>query len=291
MQTILMRVIQILFGTLEAVVPRLSNTLALWFFFRPVRVPRPGREEPVLRKAKRSRRPLGGFYERSDASKYYEAYEWGEGPTVLLVHGWGGRGTQFHQMIDSLVERGYKVVAFDAPAHGDSPGVRTNLLEFGEIIRDLGGEYGEFQGVIAHSFGAVASIRALVLDQLPAQNLTVIGAPANIEFILQGFSKQVHITERSLGSIKDTLNQIASNDLDEFSLVTHLPALEQPLMIVHDAEDRSVDFQQGRAIAAMRPDAKWVATAGLGHNRILSDAAVIEGVLGFLESEVNIPVT
>lgn len=282
MQNIVIKLIRIVFQTLERLAPPISNRLALWFFFRPIKVPRPRRERPALETAKRTRRPLTGFYKRPPLEQYYETYEWGEGPPVLLVHGWGGRGSQFHQLVSALVEAGYKAVTFDAPAHGDSPGSRTNLLEFGEILRDLSQLHGEFQGIVAHSFGAVASARALVLDQLPARRLAIIGAPANMDFIFAGFSSQIQITERSLHSIKAFLTKLATRDLEEFSLVTHLPALKQPLLIVHDKDDRSVEVVQSQVVAEVRPDAARLTTSGLGHNRILSDPTVIEQVLDFV---------
>src|SRR5687768_17598331 len=40
--------------------------------------------------------------------------------TVYLVHGWGGRGSQFGAMVEPLLESGHRVVMLDAPAHGDS---------------------------------------------------------------------------------------------------------------------------------------------------------------------------
>jgi pimeloyl-ACP methyl ester carboxylesterase len=271
--------IQTSFGLAERFLPQLSNRMALWFFFRPIRAKRPSREEPVLRKARRARRALRGYYKRSLA--HYEAYEWGEGPPILFVHGWGGRGTQFYGMIERFVQEGYRAVAFDAPAHGDSPGTRTNLLEYGEIIRDLGKEYGEFQNVVAHSFGGVASIRALVLDQVSAQKLTIIGAPARMDSIFEGFSRQLRITDRSLQSIKGVLNELSSGDPEEFSLMTHLSKLRQPLLVLHDSDDRSVSVEEGRKIAEGSPQAEWVNTGGLGHNRILSDPTVTDRVLGF----------
>ena len=274
--------LQTTFGLVERFLPQVSNRMALWFFFRPIRAKRPSREEPVLREARRVRRPLRGYYKRSLA--HYEVYEWGEGPPVLFVHGWGGRGTQFYRMIERFVEEGYRAVTFDAPAHGDSPGTRTNLLEYGEIIRDLGKQYGEFQNVVAHSFGGVASIRALVLDRVSAQRLTVIGAPARMDSIFDGFSRQLRITERSLRSIRGVLDELSSGDPDEFSFMTHLPQLQQPLLVLHDSDDRSVSVKEGLTIAEGSPTAEWVNTRGLGHNRILSDSAVTERVLGFTKS-------
>ena len=283
MQKIVITSLQFLFRMLESFVPVLSNRLALWLFFRPAQVARPKRELPILKAAKRERRQLEGYYRRPTHLQYYEAYEWGEGPPVLLVHGWGGRGTQFHGLVGALVGTGYKAVSFDAPAHGDSPGSRTNLLEFGEILRDLSAQHGEFRGIVAHSFGAVASVRGLVLDGIPAGGLTTLGAPANLEVLFEGFTRQLRVTERSLRSIKSFLNELAVEDMEEFSLLTHLPAMDRPLLVFHDTDDTSVEVAQGQRIAQARPDAEWVQTTGLGHNRILSDQGVIARILEFLD--------
>ena len=35
---------------------------------------------------------------------------WGEGPTVLLVHGWGGHAGQMTPLVDSVVAAGHRAV-------------------------------------------------------------------------------------------------------------------------------------------------------------------------------------
>lgn len=282
MHKIINQTLQFLFRNLESLSPALSSKLALWLFFRPLRVERPQREKSVYEQARRFQRSIEGFYPRDASQAYYVGYEWGEGPPVLLVHGWAGRGTQFHGLITTLVEAGFKVITFDAPAHGDTPGKRTNLLEFGEILRDLSQIYGEFEGLVAHSFGAVAAVRALVLDAMPAKTLATLGAPSDVDFILQGFCHQLHITSRSLAAITDSLNTLAQNDLNDFSFLAHSPKLTQPLLIFHDTEDRSVAFEQGQILQRACPEAEFVETNGLGHNRILSDPDVARKIVDFL---------
>ncbi|MCH2108975.1 MAG: hypothetical protein MK135_06570 [Polyangiaceae bacterium] len=53
------------------------------------------------------------------------ALQYGSGPQILLVHGWGGAGVQMAAFVDPLVERGYSVVVVDLPAHGGSEGRTT----------------------------------------------------------------------------------------------------------------------------------------------------------------------
>lgn len=71
-----------------------------------------------------------------------KTYEWGEGEkTILLVHGWQSRGTALRSFVPKLKEAGFRVVAFDAAAHGDSSGKRVDLLDYGGAIKALYHKY------------------------------------------------------------------------------------------------------------------------------------------------------
>jgi pimeloyl-ACP methyl ester carboxylesterase len=58
----------------------------------------------------------------------------GDGPTVLFIHGWSGRGSQFYEWVNPLVKAGYSVVFMDASGHGDSDGKMSSLPEFRDAI-------------------------------------------------------------------------------------------------------------------------------------------------------------
>ena len=48
----------------------------------------------------------------------------------MLSHGWDGRASQFSVLARDLIAEGYRVVSFDAPAHGASAGRRTYLVDW-----------------------------------------------------------------------------------------------------------------------------------------------------------------
>jgi len=56
---------------------------------------------------------------------------------VLLVHGWEDHSGAMLSLVEPLRERGYRVVALDAPGHGLSPDIETHLLDTGEAIAAL----------------------------------------------------------------------------------------------------------------------------------------------------------
>ena len=110
---------------LEFMHPYLGMRLAAFFFARPFRYKLPKREIPVMTKAQKSSvhvKKLG---------KNVFCYHWsGKGPKIMLMHGWSGRATNFYLIIDALIRLDFDIYAFDAPAHGKSSGLTTNLPEF-----------------------------------------------------------------------------------------------------------------------------------------------------------------
>ncbi|MES9847744.1 MAG: alpha/beta fold hydrolase, partial [Candidatus Thiodiazotropha sp.] len=121
---------RIVFRVTGWVSPRLGGVLALRLFMTPPRFPIPRREMQVRESASLTRHEIHG--------ETIAVRSWGEGPSVLLCHGWGGRGTQFFALIEALAAAGYRAVAFDAPAHGDSSGKRTNMLKVARHRRHCG---------------------------------------------------------------------------------------------------------------------------------------------------------
>ena len=88
---------------------------------------------------------------------------WGQGPPVLLVHGWGSRAAHFEALIVALEERGFQAVGFDAPNHGRSGGTLCSAPAVAAAIRAAAAQEGSFKAVVARSLGVVAT--ALELDR------------------------------------------------------------------------------------------------------------------------------
>ena len=63
------------------------------------------------------------------------------------------------------------------------------------------------------------------------------------------------------------------------------------LLVIHDLEDREVKVDHGHALAATWPNARLLATTGLGHRRILRDDAVIAAALELLREGIQPPVS
>lgn len=97
-------------------------------------------------------------------------YRWGSKArgtrSVLLVHDWGSSAEALTPLVTPLVTLGLRVVAFDAPAHGASPGRRTHLAEMSMAAQCAIEQHGPFDVIIAQGQGCNAILHAL--RQMPA---------------------------------------------------------------------------------------------------------------------------
>lgn len=229
------------------------------------------------------------------------AWSWGEGPAVLLVHGWNGRGSQLGAFVGPLAQRGHRVVALDAPGHGASSGRGASLFHFADAVdaaldavRPL---FGPARAVIAHSLGGAATTyamhrrlaepatrteRALEPHRLPAERFAFLAPPIDVRDWVGAFT-------HALGAgpvLEDALRHAIEERFGVPLGALYGPALardlEAPMMLVHDEEDRDVPLDRGRLLAASWPGAELVVTRGLGHHRILKDPAVVARVVDFV---------
>jgi pimeloyl-ACP methyl ester carboxylesterase len=84
--------------------------------------------------------------------RHISMWRWGsrDAPAVLLAHGWGGNAAQMRPFVFPLLEAGYRVIAYDQPAHGVSEGRLTGLPDFADVMTEVAWHHGEVTAVIGH---------------------------------------------------------------------------------------------------------------------------------------------
>jgi len=288
LQSTLQSAFKTTFRITERVAPPLAQQWATKLFFEPMKFSRPAREARLIADATVEPYSFQGFYPRPSNETYVVNYSWGDGPTVLLVHGWAGRGSQMATMVAPLVEAGYRVVTFDAPAHGDSPGQRTNLMEVSNIVGALSEECGGFAAVIGHSFGGMAAGFALY-DGAQSEKLITIGSPVTMDNVLNGFRSQLNASARTVDGVKRQIETLAERPVDAFSLSHTLADSAIAGLIIHDRQDRDVSYEQALLLNDAWPNSTLHLTEGLGHRRILRDEATIARIVGFVREDIVMP--
>jgi pimeloyl-ACP methyl ester carboxylesterase len=212
---------------------------------------------------------------------------WGDGRPVYLVHGWGGWGGQLVAFVRPLVERGYRVVAYDSLSHGESDrGAlgprRSTLVEMAEVLAAVADVYGPPAGVIAHSLGAPATAWALRAG-VKADRVVFVAPPANPAPYLGMVVRGLGFGRRVLARTRARAERRVSVPLADFDVPRVAAELDTPpLLVVHDVDDREVPWSDGSAIADAWPRATLLSTTGLGHRRLLRDPVVLAEVASFL---------
>jgi alpha-beta hydrolase superfamily lysophospholipase len=107
-------------------------------------------------------------------------YRWnyGAGRKALIIHGFESSAVNFDKYVSPLINKGYEVLAFDAPAHGLSSGTRITAPLYRDLIKHVHREYGPIQSFMAHSFGGLAVCMALAEMSHDQDTRLALVAPA-----------------------------------------------------------------------------------------------------------------
>jgi pimeloyl-ACP methyl ester carboxylesterase len=246
-------------------------------FFSPPKYEVKPEAQAVLEQGKNYRIPVNG--------SELAVTTWGEGgPTVLLMHGWGGARAQMTGFVEPLLAGGYRVAAYDQPAHGESDGRLTNLLEIAPTMERIQEAEGNFEAILAHSFGTLITSYALVRRNLPApRRLVYFGAINRLVDSLPRFQEQANLPDEIMNGMEKMLYETFGREkLEAIANERLAPQIDLPALMFHDAADPVTPIDDSRAIANAWERAQLVETAGLGHRGLLQSSKVHQQVVEFL---------
>lgn len=217
-----------------------------------------------------------------------QLYQWGDpgGVPVLLIHGWNGRAAQLGNFALALSEQGYRVIGFDAPAHGRSPGKQTNVFAIGTVINAILDQEGTFAGAISHSFGGLCLLHAATQTNATKFNkLVCIAMPYNLESLFDQFVATLRL-QRKVSSRQNLLlqKQFGDDVWERISVSCMSKKLTAPGLIIHDRRDKYISLEAGRRVARTWKNSELIESDGLGHHRILRDDHIVATVVKFLGS-------
>lgn len=265
----------------EQVAPARAGRVArdLWF----AAPPRMG-ELPV---------PAGGeTFEVGSQGATIRGTVWGSstGSTIYLVHGWGGRGSQFGALVEPLLAAGHQVVMFDAPAHGASDHGpagprRTHGVEFAKALDAVFCRFGPAEAVVAHSMGTISTYLAMRYGWLGAGRLVFIAPMVEFTSLLDQFQEALGFGPRTRRALEHDIAGFVGVPVREFDARAQAAHVEpRPTLVITDRGDRQspyadvVDF-------ARTINVPLVTTEGLGHRKILRDPEVIATIVEYVTGE------
>ena len=262
---------------LEFINSYLGMRLAAFFFAKPFKYKIPQREIPVLSAAKKS-----SVYIKS-IDKSVCLYQWsGKGPKIMLLHGWSGRASNFFKIIEKLIIEDYDVYAFDAPAHGESSGVTTNLPEFIHCLQTLIDKRGPFEAIVGHSGGGFASTY-VVAHNPTIKKLILISPFDKVIDVFEKYFDLIQLGTKGRKLMVQYFNHKTGKKIEELSSSILAQSIKARSLLIHDENDREVSFSDGVNIHKNFTNSTLFVTKGLGHRRILRDVEVINQLVNFLK--------
>lgn len=261
---------------LDRSVPRLATRIMLHHFTHPRRTARAD-----------CRTVLSEDPERIELRhRGYPLHAWRCGPSdrrVLLVHGWEDHSGSLKPLARRLLDQGLGVVALDAPGHGRSARSDTDLLDTARALALLLEQHGPVHGLVAHSWGAAASL--LMLERNPEclpERIALVAPMRGIEQHLGIFAGIAGLCRSRLERLSRRVEERLGMSLDSLCAVKAAASLAGSALVVHDAEDPLIPHAGSRELVERWNGADLMTTRELGHRRILRDPAVQERIVAHL---------
>ena len=210
--------------------------------------------------------------------------------TVILIHGWTSEAAFMTAFIEPLRRSGLRVVLFDFPAHGHSPGRRTNLADCARAMLSVCQAFGPIDAAVAHSFGGFVALLVAEggppLPQAhPIGRFILVSCPNRLSDVTSDFSAQLGLTPAAQRAYEHHLERVGHRPVSTFSTGGLLKTIDSPTLVIHGTDDSEVPFHNAKTIANTSADVKLQAFEGFGHRTILYAPQVMRAVMNYLSPD------
>ncbi len=271
--------LRVMYNSLGPLMPSMFGRMAYNSWFSTTRFKTPERELAVTASAKEEIVQMDGLDVTS--------YRWGDAasPTVLFIHGWSGRGTQACAFVEPILQAGFSLLSFDAPAHGRTAGKQTSVLQFVDTLLALDGRHGPFHGCITHSVGGMALALACRFG-FTVQRAVCICPPNDFDTILRNFSRILSLPESVQQAMLNRLYATHGSIIRQIVSVEHnAETINFPTLLIHDRDDPEIPWQNSEKIHRAWRGSSLMLTDGLKHHRIVRDDTVVRAAVDFLQHQ------
>ncbi len=233
----------------------------------------------------------------------------GEGPAILVLHGWGGSSDSWRKVQQILSQSGYKVVVPDFPGFGKSvtPKDPWGVKEYNDFVLKFVEQLGLNDFIlIGHSFGGQIAVRFTISHPEKVKKLILCDSAAirakpglrtRIFITLARLGNAV-FTPRHMARFKDaarnifyifvrngdykkangTMKETMKNVLKE-DLSAELSGILAPTLIVWGDKDKMVPLKYGRIFKDQIKGAELEVIRGAGHSPHLETPVELAGII------------
>jgi pimeloyl-ACP methyl ester carboxylesterase len=210
-------------------------------------------------------------------------WTWGQGPVVLLVHGWGGSAAQMAPLAAEVALAGFQAVTFDLSGHGQSLESVASWENFFRDLDEVNDALGPLFAFIGHSAGGLALMASRQIKSVNAQRHICICAPSYPHPPVQAIQARLDPGNKLLDRYREFLAEQFRSSWSALENGQAFVGAAQQTLLIYDSSDRYISHTEGDRIQAWCPEVSLVKTDGLGHVRILSSEQLRQLVTDFLQ--------
>ncbi|TYA59677.1 alpha/beta hydrolase [Formosa maritima] len=259
MMTVLHKITGFFINLISFFSPRIAGRIALFLFTKPFKGKPNEKQSDFLDTAFKE--------ELKHDNLPIMTYRWlGKKETILLAHGWESNSARWQNLITNLKQRGFGVVALDAPAHGRSGSNRFNAIIYSEFIK-VASERFEPNIIIGHSVGGMASaIFQYKYQKAHVQKMILLGAPSEFTEVLNRYANMLSYNKRVRKQINQIIKERFGNVPEEFSTAKYSELINAKGLIIHDKKDNVIPYNDALQIKAKYKNSLLISTEGIGHS-------------------------
>lgn len=256
--------------TLDFIAPSLSARIAYWFLSNPQKRKLRKFEQATLDEAEKS------IYKYKDFD--LQTYLWNKNAEkkALVVHGWEGQAGNFGAIVPVLVEEGFCVESFDAPSHGNSSKGNTSVMDYLEVVGQFI-ERNEYDLIITHSFGSVATIFALSELKANIEEIILLTTPNRFEDRIQMVIDALGLTDRTKQAFIKLFEKRTGYDplkLNATDFCQNINA--EKITFIHDEQDKAIPIKRSRDVHEAWEGSEFIKIENTGHFKMLWSKTTLE---------------
>lgn len=200
-------------------------------------------------------------------------YTWGKESekVALMIHGWEGQAGNFGGLVPLLLEKGYQVIAFDAPSHGNSSKGKTDMFDFVEIIDSFLAQKTP-QVIISHSFGSVTAAAALRRQSsLSFANWIMVTSPHDFRERIEVVAKTLEVSDGTVNKLLNLIEKDTGEHIDDLNMTKYCQEIKNvdDVLIIHSIHDKILPIRTSRKVHAAFDKSEMIELENLGHYKIL----------------------
>jgi pimeloyl-ACP methyl ester carboxylesterase len=240
----------------------------------------------------RTKKEMSPVFEKSEKIEFrfeqntIRGYRWNHPvpKKALILHGFESSVINFGKYVEPLIEKGYEVLAFDAPAHGRSTGKTINAVDYKEFVQHIWNNYGPVDSFLTHSFGGLAL--CLALEEIPhsaSTKIVLIAPAAETKTAIDHFFRLLRLDKGVRKEFENIIAEIGGQPPEWYSVSRTAPKLKGQVLFLQDKDDHMTPLSDVKPIMDKNySNFHFVISEGLGHRKIYRDEQSLKRIIAFL---------